>query len=490
MKSYMHSRRAFLGGIGAAVGLVSMLDRLSAQEEGGKPIRRLLTVQRPVGTISENWWPSGSGSDLSTYTLPRILQPFSPVQDRMVVFRGLGLPYDGSSGGGHERGTVLTVTGRRAPNLYPGNGGDDPYAEGASVDQLLLQGSSILQDVPIQSLQLSCDRRADTPGEVSPRHLSYSAARAPMTPYYQPLEAYERVFGSVMPGGPSDENLEELARARANKKSVLDFALRDLERMRTLAPAAQRVKLDAYEAAIRELELELDVQPTDPELCTVPDAPEVVEVSQRVDPYGGENVSTERDDEKHLRIGQMHLSIVKAAFRCDLTRTVTFQWSPGTNHVSFGGMWPPDEAIFKVHHTTSHNQNTPEIREFLTRIEIWYAEKLATFLQELAATEDIGGGSLLDTTVVPYITEVSEGHSHSWNNMPWLLFGGQDTGLRGGQYWAHSGGSSSSATGQNLRSTNDYWMACGKPFGLDDFVVGDDETMYAEALPGIFDDVV
>lgn len=487
MKSYSSSRRAFIGGIGGAVGLVSLLDRLEAQEEGANPIRRLLTVQRPVGTIPENFWPTGSGTDLSTYALSRILQPFAPVRDRMVVFRGLGLPYEGSSGGGHERGTVLTVTGRRAPNLYPGNGGDDPYAEGASVDQLLLQGSSILQDVPIQSLQLSCDRRADTPGEVSPRHLSYSAARAPMTPYYQPLDAYERTFGSVMPGGTTNENLEALARARAQKKSVLDFALRDLARMRTLAPSAQKVKLDAYEAAIRELELELDAIPSDPESCGVPEPPEAVQVSQRVDPYGGQNVSPERDDEKHARIGQMHLSIIKAAFRCDLTRTVTFQWSPGTNHVSFGGMWPADEAIFKVHHTTSHNPNTPEIREFLTRIEVWYAEKLAAFLEELEATDDIDGKSLLDTTVIPYITEVSEGHNHSWNNMPWLLFGGASTGLRGGQYWAHSGGRSSSATGQNLRSTNDYWMACGKPFAVENFVVGDDDSMHSEAIPNIFD---
>lgn len=26
----------------------------------------------------------------------------------------------------------------------------------------------------------------------------------------------------------------------------------------------------------------------------------------------------------------------------DLTRVGTFQWAPGTNHVSFGGLWPPD----------------------------------------------------------------------------------------------------------------------------------------------------
>jgi hypothetical protein len=122
----------------------------------------------------------------------------------------------------------------------------------------------------------------------------------------------------------------------------------------------------------------------------------------------------------------------------------------------------------------------------LTRNEVWYAERLAAFLDELATTEDLTGAPLLDSTVVPYITEVSHGYSHSWNDMPWLMFGGQGTGLLGGQHFRHSGGRTSSATGQNLRSTNDYWMSLGPVFGVDDFVVGDDETMHSVAIPGIF----
>src|SRR5690606_9831483 len=93
VKSYSFSRRSFLSSVGAAVGLVSLLDRLEAQEEGTLAPKRFLVVQRPIGTIFDNWWPTGSGTDLSAYTLSRILQPFEPLQDRMVVFRGLGLPY-------------------------------------------------------------------------------------------------------------------------------------------------------------------------------------------------------------------------------------------------------------------------------------------------------------------------------------------------------------------------------------------------------------
>ncbi len=489
MKSFALSRRSFLWAAGGAVGLGSWLDRAVAQEQGIMNPRRFMIVQRPVGTIEQHFWPMGSGNRLADHTLPRILAPLAPHQDHMSVFRGLGLPHRNSAGGGHERGTLLAVTGRRSPSLYPGNGGDDPQAEGPSVDQLLLQGSQLLKDAPVQSLQVSCDQRADTPGEVSPRHLSYSGPRAPMAPYYQPLQAYERLFGTLMPGGPSGSNLEALARARAQKKSVLDFALGDLARMRTVAPASQWEKLDAYESAVLELEAELSVDPSDPAFCGVAAAPEVISVSTRTNAYESNNTSNERDDEKHRRIGELHLSIIRAAFRCDLTRVVTFQWSPGTNHVSFADQWPPDPSIFKVHHTTSHKPPNDDINEFLTRIEVWYATRLAEFITSLRETEDITGKPLFDNTVLAYITEISRGYTHSWDNMPWALFGGAGTGFRGGQMWRHGGGQPSSATSANQRSTNDFWMACGRPFGFENFVLGDDQAMHSTAIEGVFDPI-
>ena len=62
-------------------------------------------------------------------------------------------------------------------------------------------------------------------------------------------------------------------------------------------------------------------------------------------------------------------ALIKAAFRSDLTRVVTFQFSPGTNHVSFANLWPPDPSVFNVHHTTSHDPDSPNMLEFLTRVE-------------------------------------------------------------------------------------------------------------------------
>jgi hypothetical protein len=471
--SYTCKRRGFLAGIGAAVGLATLLRRMEEAEAQAVTRQRVLFIQRPVGTVVQNWFPTAGGSD---FALPRILQSFAPLRERMVVFEDLQLPSNGSVGGGHERGTVLMLTGARTRRLYPGNGGDDPMAEGPSIDQHLANGAPGLQGTAIASLQVSCDNRADTP-EVSTRNMSYSGPQAPLRPYYQPLDAYTRVFGSLLPGGPTPENLAALERTRRARKSVLDFALGDLERLRALAPASQRELLDQHGSAIREVEAELDAVPGDPVACGVATPPETLSIASRLDPYSGDHVVPQRDDEVHSRIGALHLSVIKAAFRCDLTRVVTFQWAPGTNHVSFGDLWPPNPAQFKVHHTTSHDPGSTSQAEFLTRVEEFYASRVSAFLQELQAEPDVGAsGSLLDNTLVPYVTEVAE-RNHTWTRMPFLLLGGQNMGLVGNRLWDNGN--------RGLRSTNDLWMAIAEALGMPGFVLGDDDN-HTTPITGLF----
>ena len=160
--SYKLSRRRFIEATKSALGLAAFANSFEALAQDAASFRRLLIIQRPVGTVYENWWPQGTGS---TFTLSRILTQFESHRDRMIVLRGLDLPSSGSVGGGHERGTVLMATGVRTVELYPGNGGDDPMSEAPSVDQLFLAQSPMLQGPPIASLQLSCDSRAHRTGK-------------------------------------------------------------------------------------------------------------------------------------------------------------------------------------------------------------------------------------------------------------------------------------------------------------------------------------
>ena len=139
-------------------------------------------------------------------------------------------------------------------------------------------------------------------------------------------------------------------------------------------------------------------------------------------------------------------------------------------------MWPPNPKLLKAHHPTSHEPDTADTLEFLTRVESFYASLVAGFLQELEAEKHADGSSLLDHTLVPYVTEVGTRH-HNLSNMPFLLFGVAATGLRGGKLWSNGS--------NGLRSTNDLWMACAKSFGIEGFTLGDNDQ-HTVALEGLF----
>src|SRR5690349_8666426 len=83
MSRYSLSRRNFLAGIGGAAGLGAFLEHVEAQVAGPAELRRLLILQRPVGTWPPNWFPTGDGKN---YTLSPILQPLGAHRDSMVVF--------------------------------------------------------------------------------------------------------------------------------------------------------------------------------------------------------------------------------------------------------------------------------------------------------------------------------------------------------------------------------------------------------------------
>jgi hypothetical protein len=138
-------------------------------------------------------------------------------------------------------------------------------------------------------------------------------------------------------------------------------------------------------------------------------------------------------------------------------------------------MWPPDPSLFKVHHTTSHDPDTPDTLEFLTRIELWYAERVNKFLTELNTETDAAGAALLDNMLVPYVTEVGARY-HNWDKMPFLLFGGKNTKLKVNQVWQNGG---------KLRSTNDLWMALAPYYGLSNFTLGDSDQ-HTTAIAGLF----
>jgi hypothetical protein len=444
--SYRIARRSFLRGLGAAAaGFGSLLSLLEASAQGMPAPLRFLVVHHPLGAVRDYWRPSGTKQD---FVLSQVLAPFEPLKQKMVVLDGLDVRWAVSGAATHEGGMVALMTGQPTLGKIQSNE-QDHAAGGPSIDQLLLAHPSSTLKTPLGSLQLAADTRSDF-NAVSPRVMSYLPplqgepdivkANQPLYPELQPARAYQRLFSNLMPGGSTPESQQALARARARKQSVLDFARADLKRLSDLAPANERPKLEAHAEAIRKLELSFDAAP---QSCATGAAPR--EYPTFTNQTG--------DNPFHAEVGQLHLGLIRTAFACDLLRVATFMWSPGTNHVVFGDLFEGMQTA--EHHPPSHSTDALTLRT-LAAIDTWYSARTAEALQAFNQLLDVDGAPLLDNTVVAYVTELGRAYDHDFANTPVSVFGG-GARLAGGSFLDFSGAH---------RPTNDVWLALAPLFGV------------------------
>lgn len=488
-RPYRIGRRAFLAGLGSAVGMRMLLENLEAAATETPPPPRFLMMFWPVGTVHYLFLPEGTGKAGAPFGTSRILQPFDDagLHDDMIVLYGLSMSSIKSGcSGGSEGGVVMATTGAHIPGTRD-NGGeqDDAVAGGPSFDQIFLNRVPELQRPGKGYVNAICDERVDS-HEVSSRCLSYSyetrsikAARVdgecgpgmltehvPLLPTRRPFDLYVEVFGSLLP----EEERQQLQLSLRRRQSVLDYVQDELQRLRTLAPTEQRPKIDQHAEIIRKVEVQLAAELENNELeCVLPEPPdpELDGQSGSHVPYGSSRVE-QRDDLVHQQIGALHMSVIRAAFQCDLLRVATFQWASGNSQVSFYGLHPgyPDANI--MHHPESHligrrndvltsmpTDSTADVVEFLANVHTWYNAQTAALLDEFKAAEDVYGGNLFDHTLFPFITDIADA-VHARAPMPALVFGGRALGMQGGQFlnFETAGG----------RSHTDLWMTLAQAY--------------------------
>lgn len=436
------SRRALmkgLAGLGFGAGLTGWLRSSVSRAEGEGTNLRLVLLHRPNGTIRSQW--------LDGTTHGSILAPFDDLRPYMLVPDGLEIKPSNGGFSSHEGALVTFMT--LAPIGEPRPPSNDDYKNTAtSVDVRFGATSKILGGAPIGSVQLAAHNRQEGAPEVANLTLTYTGDDEPVFPVTKPSLSYAALLGSIAPG----HTPEELQKLRAKRQSVLDFVQGDLDRVRQLAPASQAELFDAHEAAIRDLEESLDAAACE------------VDGESPIDPPDTDWF------EDVAMAGAQHLSIVRTAFACDLTRLVSFMWSAGASRVSFEELYPGMGTV--QHHNRSHGDlSADEIAASLGAIDRWYSERTAEFLRTLRDTPDFAGGSLLDNTLVVYFSEVAAG-SHDFSPMPVALFGGAGVGLNGDQVIDFNG-----------RSVADLWLAIADRFGAD---LGAIEVDNEGPLPGLF----
>lgn len=455
------SRRAILAGLGAGTAATFLRPLLGKAQSTPAP-QRLLIIHRPIGTVQEQWWPSGSGK---SWTASPILSEFEALRDQMVVIRGMNRPYGDWNGDKPALGllSMMTPSPRQGAQWPNTNGDSDPNSRwllpfDASIDQLLRQGVPGLNGAPLPSLQLGVSEQSTNPafpamGCLSYVKLSGQEPASALLPVISPIAVLQTLRGLAA----------EPSASAALDQQLFEFLRADVQRLKDRAPVTESAKLEAHLAALRSLETS-----SESAACSLPQLGALPEVPPGVT----------KDEALYDTVQRQQLQLVKAAFQCDLTRVITFSFGTGEPSMRFQKILPPGtiysgDGLYGL----SQSGNGDSVMLDRTTIEKYFASNVARLLLDLKNTpEPRGQGSLLDNTLVVYLSECSGISYHNPFDMPVLAFGGKSLGLQGGSFLQFYG----------ERCMPDFWVSVAQAFGYTDLKVFGAAEWNKGPLPGLF----
>jgi hypothetical protein len=228
----------------------------------------------------------------------------------------------------------------------------------------------------------------------------YGSVGTPKSPIDDPARAFSTLFGKV------DPDAEARARAQLRQRSVLDAVRSDLTSRRARLSPEDRARLDAHATALRELERSLGAGAL---VCAKPAAPSGVNSETAID---------------------RQADIAAAALGCGLTRVVSLQHRIADNDNS---LYPWVGLSTGGHHSLSHDSSAAA-QATLAKVYRWYAARFAYLLERLSKTPDPDGGTLLESTLVIWGSELGRGYDHDIKNVPFVFAGGAAGRLKGNRY--------------------------------------------------------
>jgi hypothetical protein len=412
------SRRTFVRGMGTSVAL-PLLDAMVPagrpwKDPGSASFTRLVCIEESMGCAGGSDWGDGRhlfapqkvGRDFELVADSQ-LAPLEAFREYLTIVSNtdcrMAEPYRAEEiGGDHDRSTAVFLTQAHPKQTQ----GSDIFL-GTSLDQL--HARRFGRDTALPSLEL-CTESIDRGGGCAYNyHCAYTTSLAwasptqPLPAIREPRAVFERLFGA----GDSPE--DRAARRRTNR-SMLDWIVTEVDRLKISLGAADRVAMDDFLQHVREIERRIQLveeRNRSGEEREMPEAPSGVPDSW----------------EDHMRL-MFDLQVL--ALQSDMTRVVTFKTGFDQSNRTF-----PASGTTKSHHGASHHGNVPaDIMDF-NKINTHRLGQVAYFLQKMSDTMD-GDASLLDKTAIVWGSPMGDPNLHNHRRCPLLLMGRANGALEGG----------------------------------------------------------
>jgi hypothetical protein len=414
------NRRTFLAGLGSALGVGLVAPSLRAfangttpcrfvffvEGNGTEPITMMSTATRAAidaattaDTTGRRWFPTlyqhatplVTTGDLGTAPALGALAAGTGTIDLLAkasVTLGLSSTI---TGGGHTTNTgALSSTRSTAAR-----------AGGPTIDAVLAEVPGVRGTAPFDAVRVGIHAGRNA---LNTSTCAYAAGR-PAPVIMDPTLAYTNLFGSV--AGTAGQA------AFARRGDLLDYALTDVNAAigAFAGSSAERAKLETYLAS---LEVVRDRQQALTALA--PSLSAVAPVDPATNP-----LYTSSDPMAHL---QAQVELVTAALLGGLTNVAVVATGTGGQ---FDVAYPSLIADI-ARHQLHHGSSDPLYRGVIHDVTATHVGFLAAMARTLAATPE-GTGTMLDNTVLVYLSDNGEQHHSKAEEWPVLMIGGQAMGL-------------------------------------------------------------
>jgi hypothetical protein len=402
-------RRAFLTGLGGAMLALPALDVMGAEVTEKLPRRFCalytangMSLPRAEHNLGDwSWFPTAEKD--GEFVFGKSTEPLSPFRKQLSFLGGMYHP-NGPKADPHIC-SDMWLTGAPLQNPKPGT------FNSAGLDQVV--ASQTKQFCRQPSLVLSID--AGTGFLSRTGTISYNLEGRPVPAENNPRRVFDRLFRA-------DRTSLKAEHEKLQKRiKLVDAVAESARSFNKKLDKSDRERMEQYLTSLNEVEERLIA------------SEKWIDIPLKKQDYSHLNLeaTNEGDPADYYRT---MFDLIALAFDADITRSVAFMLNR-EDGMGISDTFPLKLGLSKTHHNLSHATDKEGQLDF-AKYDHFLSKQVAHFFTKLNEYRD-RQGTVLDNSIILFGSGAST--THNSHNLPTLIAGGGNMGLKHGSYWKGEG---------------------------------------------------